>query len=227
MIDLAKALNAKQCSGKHDHRVILGQVNGINISRASQTWTPKMCRYIMKHCQKHFQHKDRVQEVQVYYEEKFRAWMAENDDIPVTDRAKYKSFPQPIRSAVARLHAALGHPSKSALLRTMKLAKCSPQAIEFAKHYQCATCESHRAARKQRVVKLPDAFMFNDVVSLDCFKMEQCLINQRPTDLWYLNIVDRATSLQKCIRIGSQTPSVVWKAFEEHWILVGLDVPNL
>ena len=91
-----------------------------------------MCRYIMKHCQKHFQHKDRVQEVQVYYEEKFRAWMAENDDIPIIDRAKYKSFPQPIRSAVARLHAALGHPSKSALLR-MKLAKCSPQAIEFAK----------------------------------------------------------------------------------------------
>ena len=184
MIDLAKALNAKQCSGKHDHRVILGQVNVINISRASQTWTPKMCRYIMKHCQKHFQHKDRVQEVQVYYEEKFRAWMAENDDIPIIDRAKYKSFPQPIRSAVARLHAALGHPSKSALLRTMKLAKCSPQAIEFANHYQCATCESHRAARKQRVVKLPDAFMFNDVVSLDCFKMEQCLISQRPTDLW-------------------------------------------
>ena len=226
MIDLAKALNAKQCSGKHDHRVILGQVNGINISRASQTWTPKMCRYIMKHCQKHFQHKDRVQEVQVYYEEKFRAWMAENDDIPIIDRAKYKSFPQPIRSAVARLHAALGHPSKSALLRTMKLAKCSPQAIEFAKHYQCATCESHRAARKQRVVKLPDAFMFNDVVSLDCFKMDQCLINQRPTDLWYLNIVDRATSLQKCIRIASQTPSVVWKAFEEHWILAWFGCPK-
>ena len=108
----------------------------------------------------------------------------------------------------------------------MKLAKCSPQALEFAKYYDCQTCKVHTQKKYQRQVKLPNAYMFNDVVSLDCFKMEQCVVNRQPDDIWYLNMIDRATSLQKCIRIVSQTPSVVWKAFDEHWILAWFGCPK-
>ena len=127
---------------------------------------------------------------------------------------------------MAKLNATLGHPSKAALLRTMKLAKCSPQALEFAKYYACQTCQVHAQKKLQRSVKLPTAYMFNDVVSLDCFKMEQCIVNRRNIDLWYLNIIDRATSLQTCIRISSQTPSKVWRAFQENWIHARFGCPK-
>ena len=58
------------------------------------------------------------------------------------------------------------------------------------------------------------------------YKMEQCIVNMQSVDLWYLNMIDRATKLQKCIHIPSQTPAVVWKAFEEHWVHAWLGCPK-
>ena len=47
MPSLSEALNKKQCSGKHPHKLIVGRENCVNISKVSQTWTPRMCRYIV------------------------------------------------------------------------------------------------------------------------------------------------------------------------------------
>ena len=109
------------------------------------------------------------------------------------------------------------------------VAVCDPRGLPDTRPRRILFLDmsrAHGSQKTRRPVRLPTAQVFNQVVSLDCFKMEQCLVNRQPVDLWYLNIIDRATSLQKCIRILSQTPEVGWKACQEHWINAWLGCPR-
>lgn len=72
-----------------------------------------------------------------------------------------------VKKAVQYAHRQLGHPSRSTLVRMLKLSGANAEAIRFAKRWRCSVCESRKAPRHPAAATVSTRpFGFNKVVQV-------------------------------------------------------------
>ena len=94
-------------------------------------------------------------------------YAAEDDEIPILGEARYPRADKDTFGSIRRLHHNLGHPKPAALVRTLRLAKASPEALACARHYLCDTCRALGNKKLSRPAKIPVAAYFNQIVGVD------------------------------------------------------------
>ena len=168
----------KKCDGCHKHRTIEGSFQGGNVSEMAQKWPNALVRAILVGVRDNF---DNDQKQAAYAVADFRVpvreyayfpegwteaqtnhlYAAEDDEIPMLEEARYPRADEDILGSIRRLHHNLGHPEPAALVRTLRLAKASPKALAYARHYLCDTCRALSYKKISRPAKIPVAEYFN------------------------------------------------------------------
>ena len=126
-----------------------------------------------------------------------------------------RKCPESVRNMIRVAHRNLGHPSNHALVRVMKIAKCHPDMLAYARSMRCPTC-----IRRKPPERIPRTTMpyrptrFNALVGLDLKWTHDSSI----TSHLVLNILDLATTYNIGIVVPNQRPETIAKAFKAHWI---------
>ena len=92
-----------------------------------------------------------------------------DNEIPSEQREDLlRKVPKATRQEVRRTHNGLGHPSRTTLLRLMKLGNASPAALAYAREWQCPVCQaSARPHKPQEAATRLRPFGFNKTVVMD------------------------------------------------------------
>jgi len=98
-----------------------------------------------------------------------------------------------IQATVKKLHSNLGHPNNRDLVRILQNSKASPQAISFARDFQCSICANHHQPASALPAKVSRVWEFNERIGLDIKYLPGWKMNQQ---IPCVNIVDYASSLQ-------------------------------
>ena len=72
---------------------------------------------------------------------------------------------------VAKLHDQFGHPSEQVLTADLKAMKADSNWVSSARLYVCEYCLSRQKTKSVRIVALPRASSFNQVVDMDVFHL--------------------------------------------------------
>ena len=122
-----------------------------------------------------------------------------------------------VETSLRKLHKNLGHPSNRTLIRILKNAGASEQALKAAElvEQRCDICQQ-RKRPTPCLPTSPEKFQdFNHRVGWDVKLMPGWQVNQQ---IKCMNIVDYATSFQVMIPFyEKETSSVLKKLFLEHW----------
>ena len=124
---------------------------------------------------------------------------------------------QEVKSAVARLHLNMGHPSKEELCRMMAQQGNIPDAaFECARKLRCATCERLRPPQAPRPSTTTKPFMgqFGDEVQMDVVYCRTL----NSTTIMVLGAVDRATGFHQAAIIPDRNSSTMFESFEQMWL---------
>ena len=121
-----------------------------------------------------------------------------------------------MRSSIRKLHANLGHPSNSALIRILKHGGASQAAVDLAREFKCPQCEASRAPAPANPAQTHRVVEFNQRVGIDVKYLPGWQPNQR---IPALNIVDYASSFQVMIPLpGRETGASLRQAFQDRWV---------
>ena len=126
-----------------------------------------------------------------------------------------KDVPQEVRSAVARLHLNLGHPSRQKLNRLLAYEGNFPDAVyECAWKLRCSTCERLKPKQPPRPTAQPSMVVgqFGDELQMDIF---YCKTLASETFM-VLGMVDRATGLHQTIILPDRNST--FDCFEKVWL---------
>eukprot|EP00435_Cladocopium_sp_Y103_P069341 s209_g33.t1 len=127
------------------------------------------------------------------------------------------SITQEVKSAIARLHLNMGHPSKEELCRMMAQQGNIPDAaFECARKLRCATCERLRPPQAPRPSTTTKPFMgqFGDEIQMDVVFC-RTLTSQT---FMVLGAVDRATGLHQAALLPDRNASTTFETFEQMWL---------
>jgi hypothetical protein len=119
------------------------------------------------------------------------------------------------RKMVRKAHRGLGHPERSTLLRMMKLGGATPEAIRYAKVWQCPVCL--RMARPPKPLEASTAirpFGFNETVGLDL----KYLKDYEKNKFVALSVVCAGTSFHQAVLVRNRDPKHVSEEFLRMWI---------
>ena len=128
-----------------------------------------------------------------------------------------KDVPQEVRSAVARLHLNLGHPSRQELNRLLAYEGNFPDAVyECARKLRCSTCERLKPKQPPRPTAQPSMVVgqFGDELQMDIF---YCKTLASETFM-VLGMVDRATGLHQAIILPDRNSETTFDCFEKVWL---------
>eukprot|EP00435_Cladocopium_sp_Y103_P032199 s207_g8.t1 len=117
---------------------------------------------------------------------------------------------------IKKLHQNLGHPPNTDMVRILRHAQASPEAIELARHFECDFCKSMAKPKVPLPAQPNRVHEFNHQIGIDVKNLRGWLPNQK---VKALNIVDTASSFQRVIPFFQQeTASVLRKLLADHWI---------
>ena len=117
---------------------------------------------------------------------------------------------------VKKLHQNLGHPPNSDLVRILRHAQASTEAIEVARSFECDFCKSMAKPKVPLPAQPNRVHEFNHQIGIDVKNLRGWLPNQK---IKALNIVDTASSFQRVIPFFQQeTAGLLRKLLAEHWI---------
>ena len=128
-----------------------------------------------------------------------------------------KDVPQEVRSAVARLHLNLGHPSRQELNTLLAYEGNFPDAVyECAWKLRCSTCERLKPKQPPRPTAQPSMVVgqFGDELQMDIF---YCKTLASETFM-VLGMVDRATGLHQAIILPDRNSETTFDCFEKVWL---------
>ena len=131
---------------------------------------------------------------------------------------------QEVRSAVARLHLNMGHPSKEELCQMMAQQGSIPDAaFECARKLRCATCERLRPPQAPRPSTITKPFMgqFGDEIQMDVVYCRTL----NSTTIMILGAVDRATGFHQAALLPDRNASTTFETFEQMWLRSHMDSP--
>ena len=137
----------------------------------------------------------------------------ENADEPYKMLPRERPFST--EQLVRRAHNGLGHPAPDKLVRILKEAKASPEAIQAARSLRCEVCEKHQSVRPCRAAAPPRELTFNQIVGVDTV----WLPGPEPggKHKMALNIIDWCTRFQLMIPLRDHTPRGARRALLQ-WI---------
>ena len=121
-----------------------------------------------------------------------------------------------MRASLAKLHANLGHPPNSALVRVLKHGGATQAALDLAKTFHCEQCEAHKQPSPANPAQTHRVTVFNQRIGLDVKYLTGWLPNQKVPAL---NIVDYASSFQTVVPLpGRETGESLRQALQDRWI---------
>ena len=113
-----------------------------------------------------------------------------------------------------KIHNNLGHPELRVLLRSLRIAGASEEAIEAAKLLKCPVCAQMAPPATRRPSQVSRATVFGELVAVDLFWVKDC----KDQVFTILNVVDAATRFQVCTPCRSKRPDDVLSALEACWL---------
>ena len=130
---------------------------------------------------------------------------------------KYQPLPREsawtVSQLVKRAHNGLGHPGNDRLVRILKDAKASEEAIRCARNLTCPICQKHQAIRPCRSAAPPKELQFNEVIGIDTLWLQGLSPSSRGK--MALNIVDWSTRFQMILPLKDHTPQGARQAFSQ------------
>ena len=121
-----------------------------------------------------------------------------------------------LKAVVDRLHRNLGHPPNHDLIRILRHAQASDEAIQIAKEHKCSFCDSRVKPRVPIPAQTSRASQFNQQIGVDV----KYLVGWKPNQkVKALNIVDQASCFQRVIPFFEpETAVLLRQLLEQHWI---------
>ena len=110
---------------------------------------------------------------------------------------------------VRKAHEGMGHPGNDRLVRILKAAKASPEAIKIARELQCSVCQQHQHTRTPRPAAPPKELKLNSVVGVDTLYLPSWNGKHRAA----LNIVDWASRFQMIVPLSGPNPAAARQAY--------------
>eukprot|EP00435_Cladocopium_sp_Y103_P060880 s1403_g22.t1 len=130
-----------------------------------------------------------------------------------SEAGKYTYLPREkpftLRQLVKRAHDGLGHPSNDRLVRILRHAGASQDAISIARSHRCAVCARHEKVKPPRPAAPPRQWQVNQVVGVDTVWLPTLGKKTRMA----LNIVCWASRFQMVIPLESHTPGAARRAY--------------
>lgn len=131
---------------------------------------------------------------------------------------QWQVLPRELKQAIKRVHVNLGHASRPAMIRALRVSKASETALKACRLFRCIDCPKLSQPRQPRPSKLPLTDEFNVQLGLDCFEAQDASGQQ-----WaFLNILCQGTTFQVCALLPlthrNPTGKEVLAALHSHWL---------
>ena len=145
----------------------------------------------------------------------------EEEKVPDVDEAEEQRLeeeqrhpvPKEVQKAVIFAHRQLGHPSRSTLLRMLKLSGANEDALRFAKTWKCDVCAMRQPPKHPRAAR---PYGFNLHVHVDV----KYLLDARGKKYPALSIVDVGTPKHDCHLLKTRRSEYTAKKFLKRWVTV-------
>ena len=211
------AQHMKQCSGCAEHQVVAGQLSNGMRSQFVSRYTPEFVQSVLQAFaleglrEVAIPPKMRLVDLGVECLAGEIVEPANADAAPAEEQP-----PSKIQQAVFKLHKNLGHPSCDDLIRMLKHAGASADAISAARNLSCSVCANHAQPSSALPANVPRVLEFNSQIGLDV----KYLPSWKPgKTIQCVNIVDYASSLQVVVPIFQhETSEVVKGVLRDNWI---------
>ena len=138
----------RQCIGGHEHQEVMGSAGGMKRSTWSQIYTESLSKAAMRGLSQ-FRVKEPTEDVFGVEDEEPGSELAEDGEgheesaepVRVGRNALYHGRPQGLESSIRRLHVNLGHASNAIMLRYLRHANATQEALRRAAEFMCWECE--------------------------------------------------------------------------------------
>ena len=126
-------------------------------------------------------------------------------------------IPREVQKAVEFSHRQLGHPSRSTLVRMLKMSGATEDAIRYAKRWQCPVC-AQRAAPKHPQAAAPSVrpYGFNVHIHIDI----KYVYDARRKRYACLSMVDLGTVKHDAVMVKTKQSQYVARKFFRHWVSI-------
>ncbi|CAK0904737.1 unnamed protein product [Prorocentrum cordatum] len=95
---------------------------------------------------------------------------AQQRDASRERKRRWELLPRAVKRAIERVHVNLGHPSRPALLRALRLGKAMALALKAARLFVCESCRRVQRPSIPLPSQLPRVDEFNVLLAMDCFE---------------------------------------------------------
>eukprot|EP00435_Cladocopium_sp_Y103_P016924 s2219_g4.t1 len=209
MVDMVKT-----CPGHETHHVIAGKLeSGQSVSEYTAAYTRKFCQHWLSciHSPCHLCEPTDIQDAFSTFNssEMLSAGLTEV-------LAAEQASPEQIHSSLKKLHANLGHPSNTDLVRVLTNAGGSKEAIAAARTFHCEVCVQRQRPTPVIPASAHQILDFGHRVGIDVKILPGWRTNQR---VKCLNIVDYGSSFQMmCPFYEVETGKLIQELFQEKWV---------
>ena len=133
------------------------------------------------------------------------------DSVQIDEEVKAlpRERPFSVEQLVRKAHESMGHPGNDRLVRILKAAKASPEAIKIARELHCSVCHQHQHTRTPRPSAPPKELTLNSVVGVDTLYLPSWDGRHRAA----LNVVDWASRFQMIIPLSGPNPAAARQAY--------------
>ena len=147
----------------------------------------------------------------------------ELDNITKVDQSKeiwFHNLPRTvgpeIRSAIARMHNNMGHPSEAEMVRNLSFCGASSESLMAAKALRCAVCLRGRGrpVLSSRPARAIITLTFNEHVYMDIFYIEDATKHLHIA----MGIIDEATGFHVVVRLDDRQASHTLSMFNLVWM---------
>ncbi|CAK0862474.1 unnamed protein product [Prorocentrum cordatum] len=208
--EVAKAVH-QRCGGGHEHQHTEGMLKcGIKRTVFSQRYPKRLVEAIVRGMRRQCQ-------VEAFSSEAAcKAVQGEEEDADET-RDVLRRPHSSIESSLRKLHVQLGHCKNNVLIRHLRHAHATEQAIKAANDFYCPECEGMKCPKVARHSTPAETHLPLKYVSMDCKDLPSWIPGERIT---CLGIIDETSSLHQVEpMIGmAETSKNLMDAFERAWI---------
>lgn len=124
-------------------------------------------------------------------------------------------IPAEVKKAVEFAHRQLGHPSRTTLVRMLKMSGATDEAVRHARRWHCDVCVKRKAPKHpQAAAPSVRPYGFNKHLHIDV----KYVYDNRRKKYACLSILDLGTLKHDAVMIKTRRSDYVAKKFYRHWI---------
>ena len=231
----------RQCPGNHEHHPIEGSFKNKegkweSLSAWAGGYPVPFCKHLLRGAEEFLEneayvedeHIDEVPEdvdgqdaadeedaIQELKEERFPEFDAKDEEEVEEDHRH--PVPKEVQKAVEFAHRQLGHPSRSTLLRMLRLSGANPDAIRHARRWTCDVCAARKAPKHPRAAASSiRPYGFNLHLHIDV----KFLWDARGKKYAALSILDIGTMMHQACLLKTRRSDYVAGKFFRRWVQI-------